>query len=308
MFGFPGNRKPAPPLTNITGWVNTKPLSLDDLKGKVVLLDFWTYSCSNCVRTLPHLKKLYARYKKHGLVFISVHTPEFAFEKEETNVAVAVKKHKLTYPIALDSENTTWIHYGNKYWPRQTLLDTTGCIRWTHTGEGGYEEMEQEVRTLLKEAGVTIETIPLVAAKEKETPLQHRLSITRELYCGSARNPGLGSAGVCSPSGCSYIDPGEHEQDLLYPHGDWHQTAECLTKIGKSAGTLSLKYRAAGVSVVLVPKNKASIEVILDGKLVKRLTITQPDVYPLAKSRFDVHNLVLKTKTPELAVYAFTFS
>ena len=144
----------APEFQNISGWINSEPLTLNSLKGRVVFLDFWTYGCYNCQNTLPEMKKLHAKYGNKGLVIVGVHTPEFPFERKRENVEGAVAKAGLTYPIALDSDNRTWKAYGNHYWPRQTLVDAKGEVRYEHVGEGGYEEIEAKVVELLHEASL----------------------------------------------------------------------------------------------------------------------------------------------------------
>lgn len=125
---------------------------MSGLRGKVVLLDFWTFDCINCIRTLPHVRQLYEKFRGDKFVLVGVHTPEYDFEKVPENVKDAVKRFRLEYPVAIDNENATWILYGNQFWPRQTLVDVTGRVRWEHAGEGDYEEMEERVRDLLKEA------------------------------------------------------------------------------------------------------------------------------------------------------------
>lgn len=144
-------KRAAPEFEDIKGWINSPPLALAKLRGRVVFLDFWTYSCANCVRTLPYVKELHERYAREGLVVIGVHTPEFVFEKDPANVRNAAEKAGLLYPIALDSENTTWRLYGNHYWPRQTLVDGQGAVRYEHVGEGDYEELRRRTEELLTE-------------------------------------------------------------------------------------------------------------------------------------------------------------
>jgi len=141
----------APEFRDIKGWVNSEPISLMSLKGKVVFLDFWTYGCPNCVRTLPYVEELHERYARHDLVVIGVHTPEFPREKNPERVANAVQKAGLQYPIALDSDNSTWKLYGNHYWPRQTLVSADGIVRYEHVGEGDYGEIDRKVKELLSE-------------------------------------------------------------------------------------------------------------------------------------------------------------
>jgi thiol-disulfide isomerase/thioredoxin len=142
-------RRAAPEITGITQWLNSGPLKLADLRGKVVLVDFWTYGCINCVRTLPHVVDLYDKYKDKGLVVIGVHAPEFAFEKSTAGVAAALKRHNISYPVAQDNNFATWRAYGNQYWPAQYIVDQHGRIVFQHAGEGQYDTIEQTVRRLL---------------------------------------------------------------------------------------------------------------------------------------------------------------
>jgi len=143
---------PAPELTGITGWINSEPLTLKGLRGKVVFLDFWTYGCYNCQNTLPEMKELHRKYSKEGLVVIGVHTPEFPYERNRDNVERAVAAAGLAYPVALDSSNATWKFYGNHYWPRQAIIDANGDVAYEHIGEGGYDKIEAKVVELLEEA------------------------------------------------------------------------------------------------------------------------------------------------------------
>jgi len=142
----------APEFQNIGGWINSDPLTLNGLRGKVVFLDFWTYGCYNCQNTLPEMKRLHSKHGDEGLVIIGVHTPEFPYERKRENVERAVASAGLTYPIALDSDNRTWKLYGNHYWPRQTIIDRKGEVAYEHMGEGSYDEIEAKVAELLKTA------------------------------------------------------------------------------------------------------------------------------------------------------------
>ena len=139
----------APELAGITHWLNSKPLTLASLRGKVVLVDFWTYGCINCVHTLPHVVSLYEKYKDRGFVVIGVHSPEFAYEKSTENVAAAVLRHGIRYPVAQDNAFATWKAYDNHYWPAQYIVDRHGRIVYRHAGEGAYDTMEETVRRLL---------------------------------------------------------------------------------------------------------------------------------------------------------------
>jgi thiol-disulfide isomerase/thioredoxin len=139
----------APDFTGINNWFNSKPLNIADLRGKVVLVDFWTYGCVNCVNTLPHVTELYAKYRDRGLVVVGVHTPEFPFERSASNVQAALKRHGITYPVAQDNDSRTWNAYRNEYWPAQYIIDQSGKIVFQHAGEGRYDEIERTVARLL---------------------------------------------------------------------------------------------------------------------------------------------------------------
>src|ERR1700694_1411294 len=142
----------APNFAGISNWFNSAPLNIADLRGKVVLVDFWTYGCVNCVNTLPHVTELYAKYKDRGLVVVGVHTPEFPFERSASNVQTALKRHGITYPVAQDNDSQTWDAYRNQYWPAQYIVDQSGKIVYQHDGEGRYEEMDKTIARLLKAA------------------------------------------------------------------------------------------------------------------------------------------------------------
>ncbi len=166
----------APELVGITGWINSSPLTMEELKGKVVLVDFWTYSCINCLRTLPYLEKWYADYKDQGLVIIGVHTPEFEFEKDPQNVAAAAKRLGVEYPIALDNKYQTWQAFHNNYWPAHYLIDQEGNIPDGAFGEGGYAATENEIRKLFGLSPIKIAEAPLLS-----------MPLSPETYLGSAR-------------------------------------------------------------------------------------------------------------------------
>ena len=142
-------RPAAPNFTGVTQWFNSGPLTIEELRGKVVMVNFWTYGCYNCVNALPHVGKLYAKYKDQGLVVVGVHTPEFPFEKSAANVQTALKRHGIAYPVAQDNDYATWKSYGNRYWPAQYIIDRDGRIVFTHAGEGDYDTIERTVQKLL---------------------------------------------------------------------------------------------------------------------------------------------------------------
>ena len=139
----------APNFVGISKWFNSAPLSIGDLRGKVVLVDFWTYGCYNCVNTLPYVTKLYETYKDKGLVVVGIHTPEFPFERSPANVQAALKRHGINYPVGQDNDSATWDAWRNQYWPAQYIVDQNGNVVFSHAGEGQYDEIERTVRRLL---------------------------------------------------------------------------------------------------------------------------------------------------------------
>ncbi len=144
---------PAPEFAGIEKWLNSDPLTMQQLRGKVVLVDFWTYTCINCVRTLPYVKSWYDKYRSQGLVVVGVHTPEYPFERSTSNVAAALKKYDIRYPVAQDNRYTTWNAYNNQFWPAAYLIDKKGQVVYTHFGEGDYQETEATIRKLLAQPG-----------------------------------------------------------------------------------------------------------------------------------------------------------
>jgi thiol-disulfide isomerase/thioredoxin len=148
-FAVAAAQNAAPNFAGISNWFNSAPLNMTDLRGKVVLVDFWTYGCVNCVNTLPHVAELYAKYRDRGLVVVGVHTPEFPFERSASNVQAALKRHGITYPVAQDNDSRTWNAYRNRYWPAQYIVDRSGKIVFQHDGEGQYEQMDRTIARLL---------------------------------------------------------------------------------------------------------------------------------------------------------------
>jgi thiol-disulfide isomerase/thioredoxin len=148
-FSIAAAQNTAPDFAGLTNWFNSAPLDIASLRGKVVLVDFWTYGCVNCVNTLPHVAELYAKYRDRGLVVVGIHTPEFPSERSASNVRAALKRHGITYPVAQDNDSRTWNAYGNQYWPAQYIVDQSGKIIYQHDGEGQYEQMDRTIARLL---------------------------------------------------------------------------------------------------------------------------------------------------------------
>src|SRR3954469_286368 len=274
----------APDFTGNQRWFNTpgeRPLSIADLRGKVVLVDFWTYTCINCLRTLPYLKALDARYRKDGLVIVGVHTPEFPFERDPNNVLRAIKQNGIRYPVAQDNKYATWDAYGNQYWPAEYFIDARGRVRFTHFGEGNYKQKEHVVRQLLAEAGHA------PGGGMTDAHGQHvTVDTTPETYLGTSRTPH-------PPGYLSFVGPWQREPD----------DAEA-----GPGSRLRLQFQAKRVFLVLgSPDRTRSLAVVLGGKPYRHLLIRQQRLYTLVDlPRSGTHELELR---PESGIhgYAFTF-
>ena len=234
-----------PELVDISGYINVDDLVLDDLEGKVILIDFWTYTCINCIRTFPYLNDWHEKYAADGLVIVGVHTPEFEFEKILSNVEIAAQEFGLEYPIVLDNDRATWRNYQNQYWPAKYLIDREGYVRYTHFGEGEYEETETVIRDLLQEGGNVISESgntflaqrPYVEIPEDQTELE---SQTRELYAGTIRNYNAMFIARRPPYvaheqfytqrdiDMEYTDPAIHRNHYIYLNGLWLNKRESL--------------------------------------------------------------------------------
>ena len=213
----------APEFIGLGPWHNSEPLTLEGLRGKVVLIDFWTYSCINCIRTFPYLKADWEKFRNQPFVLLGVHSPEFTFEKLESNVADAIKRHGLTYPIAQDNDFQTWRAFANRYWPAKYLIDAQGYIRYTHFGEGAYSETERAIESLLSEIGIKeVESGKLKVESEQPRYRQQ----TPEMYLGVRSWPSLGN-GKAFPTGevVTYEAPTSLKLHKYYLVGDWQLVA-----------------------------------------------------------------------------------
>jgi cytochrome c biogenesis protein CcdA/thiol-disulfide isomerase/thioredoxin len=283
----------APDFTGIDAWLNSKPLSLGQLRGKVVLVDFWTYSCINCLRTLPHLEAWYAAYHPRGLEIVGVHTPEFAFEHVESNVRAATKRLGVRYPVALDNDYATWKAYGNQYWPAEYLIDRSGRIRHVHFGEGSYGETESTIRELLGEAG------PRATAVADRTPDE---LMTPETYLGYQRiDRYVGS--TLHPNGAAdYTFPGSVPQNGFAYAGRWTVGPE--RAIAGAGARLRLHF--VGSKVFLVLGGHGSVDVLVNGKPTKTIAVTSDRLYTLRDGAHADALMELRF-TPGVSAYAFTF-
>lgn len=292
-------------------WLNTnQSLSLEDLEGKIVLIDFWTYSCINCVRTIPHLKELYDKYKKYGLEIIGVHSPEFSFERNEGNVRQAIKDFDIKWPVVLDNDFSQWNAYNNRYWPAQFFIDKNGNISYFHFGEGSYDEAEQVIRTLLQENGAELEN-----QANKTTSNEIMGQRTPEIYLGYSRLNNFASKDSFEPDILSsferkeYLDLGEWSLD-----GEWIIRNNFIEIDGD--GELELLFKGKELFIVIEPKNDSSIiSVEINGNIPKdtadvidgELQLDSSRLYHLA-SFDDSFEKLLKLKiSGHVRLFTFTF-
>jgi cytochrome c biogenesis protein CcdA/thiol-disulfide isomerase/thioredoxin len=306
----------APDFTATQLWFNTggEELSVPKLasEGKVVLLDFWTYSCINCIRTLPYLKAWDEQYRDDGLVIVGVHAPEFAFEKDAGNVERAIADNGIEYPVVQDNELGTWTAYGNQYWPAKYLVGADGELRYTHFGEGEYETTEKAIRALLAENGVE----PGERAREPAAEKADRGVRTPETYLGYER-----AQGFVTPVYPGRLDYGRSDRRLP-PNGfafagEWRIGPESAVT-GRS-GELRARFRARRVFLVMgSPRGPAKTDILLDGDPISdaaagadvrdsRVTVSEQRLYRLVElPRAGPHELTLRLE-PGIEAYAFTF-
>ena len=258
--------KLAPELTNVNGYINSEPITLADLRGKVVLVDFWTYSCINCIRTIPYLNAWHEKYADNGLVIVGVHTPEFEFEKDYNNVKAAVEKFDIKYPVAQDNEKGTWEAYENRYWPRKYLIDNEGYIRYDHIGEGAYAETEKVIQSLLAErtqyigANVTIDQS--ISNPESSQSVNFDRINTPELYFGYeySRAPLGNSEGYQPDQVVNYTvsDDTKIVPNSIYLAGEWKNNADHM-ELQSEVGRIVLSYSAKAVNIVAGGKGELHI-------------------------------------------------
>ena len=311
----------APEFTGTQQWFNTpggKPLTLAQLRGKVVLIDFWTYSCINCIRTFPELKALDAKYRSKGLVIVGIHAPEFPFEKSASNVAAAIKRSGLGYPVVQDNNLATWTAYGNQYWPANYLIDAKGQVRYTHFGEGGESEKEAAVRSLLREAGSSLSTLGGDARVGSQITASDA-ALTPESYVGDERAENFTNGAIVPGTHQYAVVPASIPLNQLSYGGAWHVTSLSSTALSASS-TLAVHYQARRVYLVLgtASGKPGVVTATIDGKPVpatmagadlqaSRVTVNGQRLYTLLDlPKVETGTLRLKF-APGVQAYAFTF-
>jgi len=305
----------APELQNIEAWINSDPLTLKQLKGKVVLIDFWTYSCINCIRTLPYLREWNEKYQDDGLVIIGVHSPEFAFEKNIDNVRKAVNDYGLEYPIAMDNNFDTWRAYNNRYWPAEYFIDRDGYLRHSHFGEGQYQESEEVIRQLLSEDG-NMPDDPLGFAEYTKSDKRQ----SPETYLGYLRLE-------------NFVNSSQQINDKPYEYqlidklginqwslgGNWTINSQSI-KSNSDVANLRIRFNSQKVFLVIGTDNPASIDVELNGQALSeknrgedvdnnsRLSVNDYRLYNVVASDSFIEGGILDlTVPPGVELFAFTF-
>ena len=322
--------KKAKDFSKISEYINTKPISLYDLRDKVVLVDFWTYSCINCIRTIPYLNEWYDKYSDKGLVIVGIHTPEFEFEKNSENVKSAVQKFEIKYPVLQDNDKETWNEYDNRYWPRKYLVDDEGYIRYDHIGEGAYNETEKVIQGLLTERAAhlglkninfnTSQNVDTDSRLESQQDVNFSKIKSPELYFGYefARAP-LGNIEGFKPNQTLFYNlPEKYEikHNVIYLEGKWKNNPDHM-ELQSNNGSILLKYNSKSVNIVAGPKG--NFTVIQDGKLITndlskdsdidgKFVVDEQRLYNLVTNKnYGEHTIEIDVKGKGFQIYTFTF-
>lgn len=319
--------KKAPEFQEVTSYINSNGTKLSDLKGKVVLVDFWTYSCINCIRTLPYLVDWNQKYSDKGLVIVGIHSPEFEFEKNVDNVKQAVTRFGIEYPVLLDNDKGTWNAFQNSYWPRKYLIDSEGYIRYDHIGEGGYVETENAIRNLLAESEGQ-QRISLSSVNETSLSVPDSQSVdfnqikTPELYFGYqyARSELGNSEGFDPDKVVNYTLPSSKlKPNVIYLEGKWKNNADSMELVGNE-GKIVLDYSAKSVNIVAGGEGELRVmefgnisqtsnlysgnDLDTDGKLV----INGQRLYNIGNNQqYGNHQIEIDVSGSGFRIYTFTF-
>src|SRR5215211_6129713 len=333
----------APEFAQISGYINTpnnnSPITLSSLKGKVVLVYIWTYTCINSIRPMPYIDDWNQKYSNNGLVIVGLHSPEFTFEKNYSNVKAAVQRFGISYPVILDSDHGTWDAYGNQYWPRFYLIDTQGNIRYDHIGEGSYDQIEKAIQSLLAERAalmgakeISFKTLPTTVIKPGSLYyVDLRQSTTPEIYIGydTARAPIGNSEGFKPGQTISYSIPSNtnFKPHIVYLQGKWKNNPD-NTQLQSDTGRIVLTYYAKSVNIIAggkgggsvfndegvekasaastakIPNNSLGEDLSSDGSF----RIDGQRLYNLAiHNNYTTHNIVIDVKGKGFQFYTFTF-
>jgi len=296
---------PAPAIRGIEEWMNTAdgaPVDLASLRGKVVLIDFWAYSCINCQRSIPHVVAWDEAYREAGLQVIGIHSPEYAFEKDPDNVRAGIRDFGIDYPVALDNTLSTWTAYRNRYWPAHYLIDAEGVVRHISFGEGNYAATEKMIRELLSDADPAV-SLPAATEVADDTPEVG--STTRETFLGSSKDVNYGGGDAYRAGTRDYAYPSAQPQDSFALDGEWTVETQYATPAGADAGGIRLRYRASEVRIVLA--GTGEIRVRDDSGATRTIEVDgTPRSYRLLEGASGEGTLTLEV-SPGVQVYSFTF-
>lgn len=309
-------------------WFNSEPLPLGALRGQIILVDFWDYSSINCLRTIPYVKEWYHRYHSHGLVIIGVHSPQYPFGQQPTNVEQAIKLYDIQYPVVMDNQQLIWGLFRNRYLPAKYIIDKNGFIRYVFVGEGNYLAMEHALQSLLIEAGC-FEPLPLPMEPLRDTDRPDALCYraTPELQAGYVHGCLGNSEGYAPESTVEYTDPQQYIEGRFYLGGKWRssRTAVELKCDSGDRGQVVLPYSAAEVHCVIQPGNTNTVvevfqddlplddmnrgtDVSLGPDLSSTIRINEPRSYCIVKNKeFGPHKLRLETASPGLMIHSISF-
>jgi cytochrome c biogenesis protein CcdA/thiol-disulfide isomerase/thioredoxin len=312
-----------PPLTGATAWIHSLPLTRQALRGKVVLVDFWTYSCINCLRALPYVRAWAQKYKDHGLVVIGVHSPEFAFEKNLDNVRRAVRRLDVTYPVAVDNDLSIWFAFHNEYWPADYFIDGEGRIRGHHFGEGAYAASERIIQQLLREAGYKNVpggiVVPALVGAQAAADISDMLS--PETYIGYARSQNFASGAVAKDKPTHYAVPDALKRNQWGLTGDWTIGPQAAV-LRRTGGKILFRFHARDLHLVLGPSDKGPVRfrITIDGKPPGAAhgvdsdaegngVVTTQRLYQLVRQHGTVtdHTFAIQFLDPGIQAYSFTF-
>jgi thiol-disulfide isomerase/thioredoxin len=311
----------APELEGGTS-VQGGPVSIRALRDKaVVLVDFWDFTCVNCIRTLPYVAEWHRRYASQGLVVVGVHAPEFSFAREGSFVADAAVRFGLEYPIVLDNDYAIWRAYSNSFWPAKYLIDGKRRIRYYHFGEGSYEQTEVAIQQALRDLNSAVELPPPMSVlRDTDKPGAVCYRVTPELYLGHARGQFGNPAGIAKDAPHDYVDSGRHMEGLAYLDGLWRVEQE-FARSEAAGATLAIRYTSKEVNLVMAPPPGVTVRaevtlgedegagedvVELDGRAF--VSIDRPRMYNLVANDSVVSgSLAWRAEQPGLSVYAFTF-
>jgi thiol-disulfide isomerase/thioredoxin len=289
--------RPVPEFSGISAWLNSPPLTTESLRGKVVLVQFWTYSCINCLRTLPYVTRWHEQYKDKGLVVVGVHTPEFAFEKERANVETAIKRLGTHYAVAQDNQYRTWRAFENQYWPAAYLIDRSGTIVATQFGEGGYRQMERAIARLVGDHA------PIAPTRDPDLSAV----ATPEMYLGSEKNDGaIIEAQDAGRGERSYALLNDVPPNRFALSGLWKVTDDRATS-SADGDEILLRFNAPKVNLVAGGLSPQTLSVIVDGTPQPPVTVDGSGLYSLYSGASGEHVLRLKAPKAGLSAYSFTF-